>query len=560
MSAFYRVFSNRDLLLHITSFQKGKKWNDIYYASWACKNGHLSLLKHKKDLIYLPGTINVAIHSGHLHIVQWLYHYGKDTFSSLSMDVAASKNRLNILVWIYKNTTVEWTMQGVYGACKEGNFGVLQWMHSKGATFNGKCLKIVVECGRLDILQWLVGIQTEYPTKRIDEFWMIHSAAKNGYFDIVMWFYDNVRFIEKEDRGKYFKQILHFAAEYGRLDILKWFYCCGLFNDYIGFYACKGGHLNILQWLLSIGKIVNPSRLGTMNTLATKGYLHILEWMYNIVSFECTQETFTKAVKNGHYALVEWFIQKGFVFVNDSSLRVAVKSGNLDLVKKFYRKDTKNDDLFVVCALHGYLDILEWLHNNGYVPSREKYGLALAVRGGHSDIVDWLLQNTKSRPTQSEFLVAVEKGLLSMVKNFFSLDENLLTEETLFLASKGNHLDIVQWYCCVRKNSITVADKKQAFLHAIKEGHINTLKWISSTGLVIEKGDIFLSLTTPYPHVLRWLMFTFIDAGNYLDLAQVIDYNLKNGTREQSLWLSSLKVSVQENINNDLFYCSTINE
>ena len=154
------------------------------------------------------------------------------------------------------------------------------------------------------------------------------------------------------------------------------------------------------------------------------------------------------------------------------TMMYAAKSGYLELVlwlrDNGYVMDTR------VCysaAMNGHLVVLQWARNNGY--SWNYLTCSSAAKGGHLEVLKWLQEN--DCPWE---------------------------EDTCMHAARGGHLDVLQW---ARANGCPWDEWTCAY--AAAGGHLDVLQWARANGCPWDNYYIQLfARNNNHQHIIDWAL------------------------------------------------------
>ncbi|AFX93084.1 putative ankyrin repeat protein [Megavirus courdo11] len=168
--------------------------------------------------------------------------------------------------------------------------------------------------------------------------------------------------------------------------------------------ASKFGHLEIIKYLISLGKKDNGQHIKcscnrSMVKAAKKGYIDIVKYFISIgtnINYK-NQAVFRKSAKKGHLNIVKYLVELGAniqIYDNDA-IKYAAFYGHLDMVKYLVEKgaDITAEDNFVVsyAACNGYLEMVKYLVASGAnIYANDHFAYRMAKQNGYSDIVKYL--------------------------------------------------------------------------------------------------------------------------------------------------------------------------
>ncbi len=165
--------------------------------------------------------------------------------------------------------------------------------------------------------------------------------------------------------------------------------------------AARGGHLEPLQWARANGCLWDAR---TCSQAARGGHLELLQWARASCCPWDKQLSWTAAA-GGQVAVLEWVTMEGYEWDHGLVCEGAAAAGHLHVLK--WSLDSRLGDGCPsmppedarpghAAALHGRLEVLQWLHAHGspFGPNT----CASAARGGHLEALQWMRLNTEECP------------------------------------------------------------------------------------------------------------------------------------------------------------------
>lgn len=144
-------------------------------------------------------------------------------------------------------------------------------------------------------------------------------------------------------------------------------------------HASRGGHLDVLKLLHSIGIIV-------VGSVFEGVYLHVAEWVLQTFPASAVKVDSGSILRSGNLDVIKLLHSHRFIYTGfDTNATYVVQSGNLELVKWWVENipDQRRIDLIHFDAEDvGSVDILEWLHIRGYRHNG-------ALRYKYVEVLDW---------------------------------------------------------------------------------------------------------------------------------------------------------------------------
>jgi len=179
-------------------------------------------------------------------------------------------------------------------------------------------------------------------------------------------------------------------------------------NGYYCYYAAKGGHIHVLEWLRDFEKedYVRNWNEECCEVAAKNGHLHVLKWLRDpetgggVCPWNETCCSF--AVINGHFNVLKWLRDPntggGVCPWNEWCCYSAIKNNRLDMLK-WLRDPNTGEGIcpwslicFVEAIENGHIDIIEYMRdpNTGGVCPWDELCCAYAAQNGHLHILKWL--------------------------------------------------------------------------------------------------------------------------------------------------------------------------
>jgi len=260
--------------------------------------------------------------------------------------------------------------------------------------------------------------------------------------------------------------------------------------------ACKKGHLDVVDFLLSSGhcsvwdKDMDPKRQGNA--------IHYAAW-------------------GGHEDLVSYLVESRGVQLGDldvvgnTPLLYAIYGGHMNVIQALLRRgrtlgerNNKNHTAILQAACGGHLDIVRWLLEQGFsIRETDNDGntaLLFAAWGGHKELMEYLLKHgsqlqEKNHNGHSVFLSAANGGRVGVVEwlleKGFSIDETNNNGDTaLLLAAYGGHRKLVQRLLPL---GASLEDKNGCgftpLLSAANGGQLEMARWLLERGSSLDESD-----------------------------------------------------------------------
>jgi hypothetical protein len=199
----------------------------------------------------------------------------------------------------------------------------------------------------------------------------------------------------------------------------------------------KGGFLEVLKSLN-----VDQPHLRTILYIASQeGHLHILNWVKDNFTLKTPKSTYT-GILDWELECSEEPILVERITDNTSFSEIAAEVGRLDVVMWLHSNGFDWD--FKTCrnaALNGHFDLLKWARVNGCPWNEPCCAAAAAI--GHLEMLKWLREN--GCPWGSLTCAnAAENGNLETLK--WAIDNGCPWDKNIFVkAFNKGHMDIVDW-------------------------------------------------------------------------------------------------------------------
>lgn len=380
-----------------------------------------------------------AARDDYFEVLQWA---GSAGYAMLASPNAAAKNgNLEMLEWIQDNGD-SWEIETVRTTCKcavvAGHLHILKWMIENDYNLDWNMLYKAARYDHRHIIEWIVetDICTRNDINGVSHRFTINAvafrkAAKGRQFELLKWMKEN-----GPQPCTWNDLTPCAAAKHGSVEILEWLRAEGCpFGSNVGLGAAGGGHIPVLKWLCSVGFDLNPAM---RNVAAGNGYIHVLEWL-DEMGCPSSRHEYKFAARYGHIGVIKWLIDKGRLLDRDYVCWHAASGGQLELLK--------------------------WLHSDGY-PCNESVCEA-AVESGHFDVLKWLFE--VGCPCNLEYCATIVvapllwRWLSKRDKSLINTNNSLKILE--YLHSEGCPMDSV--YLCS---------------NAARVGNLTMLKWLREKG------------------------------------------------------------------------------
>ena len=250
------------------------------------------------------------------------------------------------------------------------------------------------------VLEWLM-IKNTREEKKIKEKLSLESfQIKNLDSDNIILYY----LINKTNEYKF-----SWACKKVHLEVAQWLYSLGDVNIHIQYedafrWACSNGHLEVAQWLYSLGEV----NIHIMDEYAFKmaclnGHLEVAQWLYSLggVNIHINNElAFRLACYMGHLEVAQWLYSIGDVNIhikNEDAFRYTCYNGHLEVVQWIFSLGDVNihifnEEAFRTACEYGHLKVAQWLYSIGDVNIHilNEEAFRTACHKGHLKVSQWL--------------------------------------------------------------------------------------------------------------------------------------------------------------------------
>ncbi|KAL6055429.1 valine--tRNA ligase [Balamuthia mandrillaris] len=201
--------------------------------------------------------------------------------------------------------------------------------------------------------------------------------------------------------------------------------------------------------------------------------------------------------------LVKWGEANGFTlfvnpwFVERTACVFAAELGGTDvleyLLEHIKKKPTKG--MATGAARYGQLATLKWLKEHGSPWSAD--ACTAAARNGHLEALKWLSAN--DCPWNSEACASAARGGHLEVLKWLRQNRCQWSVKTCAKAARGGHLEVLQW-----ARGKGCSWNKKTCAAAAKGGHLKVLQWARGQGCEWDKETFVNAAANGHLHVLQW--------------------------------------------------------
>jgi len=151
---------------------------------------------------------------------------------------------------------------------------------------------------------------------------------------------------------------------------------------------------------------------------AVRGDLPTLQWVYKRSSTYVSSGALMQAACHGHSHIIDWLL------TND--------------------KQQRKEDVWLGAAMGGHLGIMQAHGPRPRYPNFQD--VRAALRGGHLDVVRWMVTEQYVYPLYWWMDLAVSSGSIQLVRWLCEgADMKINSPSYCYTAADGNHLALLQW-------------------------------------------------------------------------------------------------------------------
>ncbi|TMW69293.1 hypothetical protein Poli38472_001449 [Pythium oligandrum] len=449
-------------------------------------------------------------------------------------------------------------------------------------------ISVAVECGRVDVLQWLLerGVPPpSYPsiwivafrqftgdftilntlkTKFTDKFEELNNLPNRNAFvavttdmRLLKWIYDSwpsfslassalinaatsgnleaLRFILDHDIAAFDPVVYESAWKFSQIDVLM--YLLGERREpwtpaFLEIVASAGS----LELVKFIHKTRGLGELGAsvMHQAAEHGHVDIVRFLHKHTNVECTTDAMDLAAANGHLEVVEFLHHHRSEGCTTRAMDEAAKQGYLNVVKFLHdHRSERCTTSAMDCTTS--LEVVRFLHGHRREGCTSN-AMDAAAASGNLEIVEFLHTNRMEGCTTNAMDQAAANGHLQVVRFLHRHRSEGCTTRAMGEAAANGHLEVVQFLQVNRSEGV-------------ERNHMKHL-------LLVGAFDVWLALREKFPYdngvvcamevggkrmQLSTVRFICEELGQY----QLLPYLAHHITHEDVGWLYVLAPFIQ---------------
>jgi hypothetical protein len=209
-------------------------------------------------------------------------------------------------------------------------------------------MDVCCQYGRLGFVEWLISIVPDVKSD-INEDW-VHKCCKYGHLNLLKWSYEH-----RTTFGIYYDidVIFGISCMYGRFDIAKWLYELGANihtdDDNVFMTSCLYGESEIAHWLNQESNGYNQNIYNrALKASCQGGHLDIVEWLVSLgadIHYD-NESPFIAGCENGHLEIAKWLQKQGANIHanNDAALEASLEEGQIQIVEWLYSLTNAHTD------------------------------------------------------------------------------------------------------------------------------------------------------------------------------------------------------------------------
>jgi hypothetical protein len=249
-----------------------------------------------------------------------------------------------------------------------------------------------------------------------------------------------------------------------------------VWTSILAFNAAINNHLELAKWLNAEIGLKSPTAKQRSKLFAIYfANVAMLEWVIELGA-HIRAADIRKTARYGHVHILEWVATVWNVYVIQSLMTPAIRSGNLEVVKWLARQPGVNLSASGCDIEYAPAPLISWVLKNLEVENKESLARGINAAAGRNDLelVKLLHENSNGGScTTSAMDNAAKAGHLKIVKWLHKNRREGWTTKAMDDAASGEHLDVVELLHENRREGCTT----QAMDGAAKHGHLEIVKW-----------------------------------------------------------------------------------
>lgn len=350
-----------------------------------------------------------ACSRGQLRVAQWLLDLGvndihtPDNYNRTPLWIACARGHLAMAKWLVSNGaihTLDRNSQSPFSvACQRGHFLTAKWLFDQfdinindqdmyaRERDNATALWYAAKSGTPETAEWLIAQGANLNIRDYHGISPIHAACRENHpvAEVLLAHGCALGFTDIMGQTE-----LDAACSSGNLALVQKLVKLGS-SPLRTIAACRGGHLPIVEWLVSQGVPLQPDsykRTPIWHASIT-GHVEMVEWLSSrgesINAADKDKQTpLFAAVQTQRYDTVKWLLDRDAVKTGDiygrSPMNVACTVGDLRIAQLLHQagcpihEEVTFPPIMVACA-HDHFHVGKWLYSLGELPDLKRLTL-----------------------------------------------------------------------------------------------------------------------------------------------------------------------------------------
>lgn len=507
---------NAEIAIYLFKHHKNKKkeirkiWKNqnsrIINLAVSCGSLELIKLLSGKNYEFDINAIMQAAKCGFLDIFKYLHEIGLP-ITEKAYIAACQNGHVDIIKYINDSTDLEiknLTIDGMIKALEGDYMETVYYLFSlsrPNIKYNRTLALEVIKNGKLDFLKLLYDKGCEITSINITKE-ILEDMVERDYLDMFRYLFQEIRMqMPNETTETIFKM----AMKYHRQNIIDWILYnfrdqLKKFSTDVIVTAAEYGYLDVLKMLHESNKsdeLKKDIPFEALENAINQGYLEIAKWIHSKQKYSNLSCSVDNAVIKGYYNVIEWAQEEIGISYDNQSLFIAAECNHFDVVKLLFFIDEDEDDfsdtesvqstaykskdIFDRAILSGNIEMLDWLIDNGAVPTGEAY--CNVAKSGHYHLLDYLsgvditFHNEIDNYATSAMLSASENRSFNIIKwlyeNLYECFIDFVSDDVNEQVDTGDYYlsYIAEWLQFRKEN-----EKKWKI--AANAEDIETLRWL----------------------------------------------------------------------------------
>lgn len=384
----------------------------------AVRSGHLHVLRWLEQLGRLPRSgreISLQINCSNPEVVYWLHGQGLQAWLHVSLLDAATRGDLAFISWVHERQHLfrvvnDWSLV-VYWAARANHLHIVQWVHeNRPKDFSKRVLVGAIEGGHLSIARWA-------ESKSVHSASLLDRPFQAVGVEMTEYLLTEFPWASSKDRRDWIKRALISAVILGDLDVAQILYEHRNKSDVSGVLmdkAAEHGHLHIVRWLDIQGAACSANAL---DGALINGHIHVVQWLHDNRSEGCSPLIVRMASAYGQIESIKWLHQNQLARLDVDVMQHALQSGQLQVIQYIVMNTNastwRTGREVQIAAEGGYLGIVKWLHGQG-IPGQ--LDVSLVAERGHLEVVQYLVAECNVPCLLTSTVVAAEFDDLAVLE------------------------------------------------------------------------------------------------------------------------------------------------